>query len=126
METLLACRLIPLDKNPRLRPIGTGKVLRGVAGKVVATHIRTDIITPVGSLQVCAVQEADNESTIRAMYAIFNEDSFETVLLVDASNAFNSVNRNVSSSCFHHISCNHHICEELLLCSPTAFRHREK
>lgn len=97
METFLACRLIQLDKNPRLRPIGTGKVLHGVAGKVVVTHIRTDIITSVGSMQVCVVQEADNESTIRAMYAIFNEDSFEAVSLVDASNAFNSVNRNVSS-----------------------------
>ena len=35
LEAFLACRLIPLDKNPGLRPIGIGKVLRRIAGKVV-------------------------------------------------------------------------------------------
>ena len=58
LEALLACRLIPLDKNPGLRPIGIGEVLRRIASKVVVSHIREDIISAVGSLQVCAGQEA--------------------------------------------------------------------
>ena len=36
VEALMACRLIPLDKNPGLRPIGIGEVLRRIVGKMVA------------------------------------------------------------------------------------------
>ena len=95
LEAFLACRLIPLDKNPGLRPIGIGEVLRRIAGKVVVTHFRTEIVTSVGSLQVCAGQEAGCKSIIHAMQAIYEDETCEAVLLVDASNAFNSINRNV-------------------------------
>ena len=95
MEAFLACRLIPLDKNPGLRPIGIGEVLRRIAGKVVVTHFRTEIVTSVGSLQVFEGQEAGCESIIHAMQAIYEDETCEAVLLVDASNAFNSINRNV-------------------------------
>ena len=71
LEAFLACRLIPLDKNPGLRPIGIGEVLRRIAVKVVVTHFRTAIVTSVGSLQVCAEQEAGCEAIIHAMHAIY-------------------------------------------------------
>ena len=35
LKSFIACRLIPLDKRPRLRPIRVGGVLRRVAGKAV-------------------------------------------------------------------------------------------
>ena len=54
LEALLACRLIPLDKNSGLRPIGIAEVLLRIASKVVVSHIREDIISTVGLLQVCA------------------------------------------------------------------------
>ena len=95
MEAFLACRLIPLDKNPGFRLIGIGEVLRRIAGKVVVTHFRTEIVTSVGSLQVYARQEADFESVIHAMHAIYEDETCEAALLVDASNAFNSININV-------------------------------
>ena len=37
-ESLVACRLIPLNKYPGLRPIGVGEVLRRISGKVVKQH----------------------------------------------------------------------------------------
>ena len=95
LEAVLACRLIPLNKNPDLRPIGIGQVLHRIAGKVVVTHFRTEIVTSVGSLQVCAAQEASCESIRHAMHAIYEDETCEAVLLVHASNAFNSINRNV-------------------------------
>lgn len=44
IESLMACRLIPLDKNPGLRPIGVGEVLRRIIGKVVTYSLRNDVI----------------------------------------------------------------------------------
>ena len=35
MSALMACLLIPLDKDPRLMPIGIGEVLRRIIGKMV-------------------------------------------------------------------------------------------
>ena len=35
LEIFLACRIIPLNKKSCLRPIGIGKILRRIAGKVV-------------------------------------------------------------------------------------------
>ena len=86
--------LIPLDKNPGLRPIGTGEILRRIANKVAVSHIREDIISVVGSLKVCAGQETGCESLVHAMHEIYEDQLSEAVLLVDASNAFNTINRN--------------------------------
>ena len=45
------------------------------------------------SLQVCAEHEAGFEAAVHAMRKIFDEEDTNAVLLIDASNAFNSVNR---------------------------------
>ena len=70
LQAFLANRLIPLGKNPRLRPIGVGEVLRRVSGKVIVSHLKEDVIQSVGSLQVCAGQDAGCESLIYAMRTI--------------------------------------------------------
>ena len=95
LEAFLSCRLIPLDKNPGLRPIGVGEILRRIAGKAIVSALREDIIKSVGSLQVCAGHEAGCEAAVHAMNQIFKENDTEAVLLIDASNAFNSANRSV-------------------------------
>ena len=95
LESLLACRLIPLNKFPGLRPIGVGEILRRVIGKAVISINRDSIIKSVGSLQVCAGHEAGCEAAVHAMREIFNEQDTQAILIVDAANAFNSVNRNV-------------------------------
>ena len=50
VEAFLACRLIPLDKNPGLRPIGVGEVLRRIAGKVVIKVVKEDVRKAAGGL----------------------------------------------------------------------------
>ena len=104
IEAFLACRLIPLDKCPGLRPIGVGEVLRRIAGKVVMSVVKGDIQESVGSLQVCAGQAGGCEAAIHAMRSIYEEDESYAVLLIDAANAFNSINRavmlqNISKIC---------------------------
>ena len=93
IEALLACRLVPLDKSPGLHPIGVGEVLRRIAGKVVMRLAKNEIQTSVGSLQVCAGQSGGCEAAIHAMKDIYDEESNDAVLLIDAANAFNAINR---------------------------------
>ena len=92
LEAFLANQLIPLDKIPGLRPTGVGEVLRRIAGKVIVSHLKEDVIQSVGSLQVCAGQDSGCESLIHAMSTIYEDQSAGAVLVVDASHAFNSIN----------------------------------
>ena len=80
---------------PGLRPIGVGEVLRRIAGKVVMSVVKGDVLESTGSLQLCVGQDGGCEAAVHAMRMIFEEVDTEAVLLVDAANAFNSMNRNV-------------------------------
>ena len=91
-----ACRLIPLDKNPGVRPIGVGEVLRRIVGKAVMRIARQDLQCAAGSSQLCAGQIGGCEAAVHAMKRIFALPSVEGVLLVDATNAFNELNRQVT------------------------------
>ena len=94
IEAFTSCRLMMLNKAPSgIRPIGIGEVLRRIIGKAVLGEIREDIIESAGSLQVCAGQMAGCEAATHAMGEIFKEEETDAVLFVDASNAFNSLNR---------------------------------
>ncbi len=55
--------------------------------------LKTDIIEASGSLQLCAGQEAGSEAAMHAIRSIFSGEDCEVVLLVDAKNAFNTLNR---------------------------------
>ncbi|XP_057302766.1 uncharacterized protein LOC130636933 [Hydractinia symbiolongicarpus] len=101
LEAFVACRLIPLNKNPGLRPIGVDEVLRRIVGKIVINISKNDVIKAAGSLQVCAGQNAGVEAAVNAMHDNFDNDDTEAVLLIDAENAFNSINRKVM---LHNIS----------------------
>ena len=61
-------------------------------------------MTAAGPLQTCAGQEAGIEAAVHAMRSIAEEDETEAVLLLDAQNAFNCLNRltaliNIRSIC---------------------------
>ena len=95
IESYIACRLIPLEKKPSgVRPIGIGEVLRRIIGKAILSVFKSDVMNGAGSLQLCAGQSSGCEAAIHAMTNIFEEDETDGILLVDASNAFNAINRN--------------------------------
>ena len=94
IEPLVASRLIPLDKGEgAVRPIGVGEVIRRICGKCVMNIAKRDVVEASGSLQLCAGQKSGSEAAIHAMHRIFEADDTDAVLLIDASNAFNSLNR---------------------------------
>ena len=96
IEALIACRLIPLSKDPGVRPIGIGEVLRRIIGKAVTFTIKEDIIKSSGNLQLCGGQKSGAEIAVRATMELFEDDDSHGILLIDATNAFNSLNRSVA------------------------------
>jgi len=64
--------------------------------QVLAT-VKMDILEAADPLQLCARQDSGCEATIHAMHSVFVEENNEAVLLVDASNAFNSLNHSFPS-----------------------------
>ena len=95
LDSLLTCRSISTGKQPDGRPMGFRQVLKGIIRKIIMELLRRD-----GSLQLCAGQDAGSEAAIHVVYKMFKEEDTEAVLMVDASNAFNSINRET----FLHIS----------------------
>ena len=93
LSSFVACRLIALDKSPGVRPIGIGEVVRRIVGKSILSVINSDILDIAGPLQLCAGQEAGCEAAVHAIRCIFESQDTEAILLVDASNAFNCLNR---------------------------------
>ena len=59
--------------------------------------IRDDIQAVAGPLQLCAGQIAETEAAVHVVRSLFNHADSDAILLVDASNAFNSLNRLVAS-----------------------------
>ena len=95
IQALLSCRLIALDKNPGVRPIGVGEVLRRLMGKVMVLCTGADVQDACGADQLCSGLRGGIEGAIHAVRDMFEAHSEEGygVLMVDAKNAFNSVNR---------------------------------
>ncbi len=96
LTAFVACRLIALNKCPGVRPIGIGEVVRRILGKVILATIGDDIQEAAGPLQVCAGQQAGCEAAVHAMREISDDSNTDAVLLVDASNAFNTLNWKVA------------------------------
>ena len=96
-SSLHACRLVPLMKDDDgVRPIGIGETLKRIIGKCVSKTLRKDILIASGTLQTCSGLEAGIEAAVHAISDKFKEESCEAVILVDAENAFNRLNREVA------------------------------
>ena len=66
-NTLVANRLIALDKCPGVRPIGIGETLRHDIGKAVCYATRVDVELTCGSDQLCGGIRSGIEGAIHAI-----------------------------------------------------------
>ena len=78
-------------------------------GKTVSGFLKEEIKEAAGPLQVCAGHNAGAEAAIHAMSQVFDEEGTDGILLIDASNAFNQMNR---SAALHNIQI---MCKEMAL-----------
>ena len=102
-----ACRLIALDKNPGVRPIGVSEVLRRILAKSILRVTSDDVMEACGFLQKCSGLPAGIEAAVHAMKRLYEDATTEGVLLVDAKNAFNCLNRQAA---LHNVR---HLCPSL-------------
>ena len=94
IQALLANRLIALDKSPGVRPIGIGESLRRLIGKVVCFLTRDDAEAACGVSQLCAGLKCGAEGAVHVACDLFeSSDDSHGTLVMDAENAFNSINR---------------------------------
>ena len=103
LSAYVACRLLPLDKKPGVRPVGIGEVWRRLIGKAVMAVTNRDIIAATAPIQVCRGVEA----AVHALRRVYDDSTTEAVLVVDADNAFNRFNR---SAALHNVQ---QICPEI-------------
>ena len=86
LAPLMVGRLIALNKNPGVRPTGVGDV-----AKAILNILKKDIQKVSGSAQLCTGQISGIEAEVHAVQSLFDCPDNEAVILVDASNAFNSL-----------------------------------
>ena len=79
-------------KNPGVHPIGVREVLRRILGETIISVIKLEIMSCAGNLQLCAGQASGCEAAGHAISVIFEVQSTDALLLIDADNAFNSLN----------------------------------
>ena len=101
IEALVAGRLIALDQCPGVHPIGIGETVRRIMGRAILSILKEDIKKAVGPIQLCAGQEAGCEAAIHAIHKIFDDSTTDAVMLVDATHAFNALNREVALRNIH-------------------------
>ena len=93
---LVACNLIPLNKYPGVRQIGVGETLKRIIGKAIGWVLKSNIQEIACRLQVASGLVCSAKAAIYAMRKIYQDEDCKVVIFVDASNAFNSFNRQVA------------------------------
>ena len=92
----LGARLIALRKpNGKIRPIACGSVLRRLAAKAACSVFRQEVKAACGPHQYAVGKKAGCEHVHKTITALSSADSDLVFLAFDASNAFNTIPRQV-------------------------------
>ena len=94
VRALVSERLIALDKCSGVRPIGIGECLRRIICKNVTEFTKIDLKETCSTDQLACELKAGVEGAIHALSDVFDDNKEDScgMLLMDASNAFNSLN----------------------------------
>ena len=92
---LVSGRLSALDKCPGVRPIGTGECLQRIICKSLAEFTKVDLEEACTTDQLACGLKAGVECANHALSDVFDDNKEDGcgMLLMNASNAFNSLNQ---------------------------------
>ena len=82
VSPFLACRLIALNKQPGVRPIGIGDTARHIITKAVLHTLCPDIQAATGCIQLRGGQISGIEAAVHAVRSVFNSDETQAALFV--------------------------------------------
>ena len=102
-RALMSGRLITLDKQPGIRPVGVGETWRQMMAKCLLRVAGPEAKAACGTNQLVGQVEAGIESAIHVMRVLWDEHNQEEdwgFLLIDARNAFNEENRAITVLCY--------------------------
>ena len=89
-------RMIALDKQPGIRPVGVGETWRRLMAKCLLKVVGPEAKSACGTTQLASSLEARIEGAIHAIRVLWEEHRKEEdwgFLLIHAHNAFNEDNR---------------------------------
>ena len=110
LSAFVSCLLIALDKCPGVRPIGVGETVQRIIAKAVLSVLKEDIreAASAGSSQLCAGQLSGCEAAVHSVQTLFGSPDTLAAMLVNATNAFNSLNRQATLHCITFSTFVHH------------------
>ena len=73
-----------------------GEVSRRIIGKAILQVVGNDVQEVAGARQLCAGQSSGVEAAVHAIRKLFGQDMANGVLMVDAANALNNINRRLA------------------------------
>ena len=76
--------------------MGIGEVVHRIVGKAVMRVVKRDLQEAIGSIQLCAGQDAGCEAAVHAIQHLFAGEETEALILVDTTNTLNRLNRQVT------------------------------
>eukprot|EP00117_Sycon_ciliatum_P017622 scpid80707/ scgid16549/ len=109
LVAFVAARLVALDKNPDVHPLAVGEVYRRIIAKAMLQCVSADIAEAVIPHQLCVGVPAACEAAECVVQDHYLSDDADAIQLIDASNAFNAVNRKAA---LHNIS---RLCPPLII-----------
>ena len=94
ITALTASRMIGIPKSQGgTRPIGIGGIIRRILCKAVIRNASDRLAEAGGAVNLALGQRGGVEAALRASLQMFDHPHSQCVLLVDADNAFNRLNR---------------------------------
>ena len=93
-----------IAKYPGVRP---GETICHIVGRAISLILLAYIQDAAGAFQLCACHKCSCEAAVDGMHNIHSGSN--AVILVDASNAFNRLNRQIT---FHNIFVHHLLWED--------------
>ena len=73
LSAFTAARLIPLDKNPGVRPIAVGEVDRRIICKAIMRVIECNVLPATAPLQICVGVPSACEAAVHTIDGFFQQ-----------------------------------------------------